>query len=204
MIWRTHMCGEPQKELVGERLTLSGWAARRRDHGGLVFVDLRDRSGITQLVVNPELAPEAAELAHQIRNEFVLRAEGTLVARSAETVNPSMATGEVELQVESLEIVSRSTALPFQLDEENVDETLRLRYRWLDLRGDPAHPEAPPAALHRVAEGSLGRFDLGEQVGEGVQRPGAGLLLGSGIGGDTRLVQDVLVEPERDRVAVVG
>ena len=77
MIWRTHMCGEPTKELVGERLTLSGWAARRRDHGGLVFVDLRDRSGITQLVVNPELAPEAAELAHQIRNEFVLRAEGT-------------------------------------------------------------------------------------------------------------------------------
>ena len=108
--------------------------ARRRDHGGLIFVDLRDRSGITQLVINPELAPEAAELAHQIRNEFVLRAEGTLVARSAETVNPNMPTGEVELQVETLEIVSRSTPLPFQLDEENVDETLRLRHRWLDLR----------------------------------------------------------------------
>ena len=123
-----------RKELVGERLTLSGWAARRRDHGGLVFVDLRDRTGITQLVINPELAPEAAELSHQIRNEFVLKAEGTLVARSPETVNPNMPTGEVELQVEKLEIVSRSTPLPFQLDEENVDETLRLRYRWLDLR----------------------------------------------------------------------
>ena len=134
--WRTHMAGEPTKELVGERLTLSGWVARRRDHGGLVFVDLRDRSGITQLVINPELAADAAGLAHQIRNEFVLRAEGTLVARSAETVNPNMATGEVELQVETLEIVSRSTPLPFQLDEENVDETLRLRYRWLDLRRD--------------------------------------------------------------------
>ena len=130
------MCGEPTAALVGERLTLSGWTARRRDHGGLVFVDLRDRSGVTQLVINPEHSPEAAELAHGIRNEFVLRAEGELVARSPETVNANMPTGEVELKVESLEIVSRSTALPFQLDEENVDETLRLRYRWLDLRRD--------------------------------------------------------------------
>src|SRR5215216_329487 len=136
MTWRTNMCGEPRTELVGTSVTLAGWAARRRDHGGLVFVDLRDRTGITQLVINPELAAEAAALAHQIRNEFVLRAEGTLVARSAETVNPNMPTGEVELQVESLQIVSRSTPLPFQLDEENVDETLRLRYRWLDLRRD--------------------------------------------------------------------
>ena len=136
MIWRTHMCGEPRKELVGEKLILSGWAARRRDHSGLIFVDLRDRTGITQLVINPELATQAAELAHQIRNEFVLRAEGTLVARSDETVNATMPTGEVELQVANLEIVSRSTPLPFQLDEENVDETLRLRYRWLDLRRD--------------------------------------------------------------------
>jgi len=136
MIWRTHMAGEPTEELVGEKLVLAGWAARRRDHGGLIFVDLRDRSGVTQLVINPELASEAAALAHQIRNEFVLRAEGTLAARSSETVNPNMPTGEVELQVEDLQIVSRSTPLPFQLDEENVDETLRLRYRWLDLRRD--------------------------------------------------------------------
>ncbi len=130
------MCGEPTAALVGERLTLSGWTARRRDHGGLVFVDLRDRSGVTQLVINPELASDAAALAHGIRNEFVLRAEGELVARSPETVNATMPTGEVELKVDWLEIVSRSTALPFQLDEENVDETLRLRYRWLDLRRD--------------------------------------------------------------------
>ena len=134
--WRTHMCGDARSELVGESITLAGWAAKRRDHGGLVFVDLRDRTGVTQLVLNPEHAPEAAELAHGIRNEFVLRAEGKLVARSPETVNPAMPTGEVELAVETLEIVSRSTPLPFQLDEENVDETLRLRYRWLDLRRD--------------------------------------------------------------------
>jgi aspartyl-tRNA synthetase len=134
MSWRDMMCGELRPEHVGERRTLAGWAARRRDHGGLVFVDLRDRSGVSQLVINPERAAEAAALAHEIRNEFVLQAEGEVVARSPETVNAAMATGAVELQVDTLRIVSRSTPLPFQLDEENVDETLRLRYRWLDLR----------------------------------------------------------------------
>jgi len=128
------MCGEPRPEHVGRTVTLAGWADRRRDHGGLVFVDLRDRTGITQVVVNPERAPAAAELAREIRNEFVLQATGEVVARSPETVNPKMPTGEVELQVDELRIVSRSTPLPFQLDEEGVDETLRLRYRWLDLR----------------------------------------------------------------------
>ncbi len=132
--WRDLMCGEPRGEHVGRRVSLAGWVARRRDHGGLVFVDLRDRTGITQLVINPENAPEAAEQAKEIRNEFVLRAHGEVVARSAQTANERMPTGEVELRVETLEIVSRSTPLPFQLDEENVDETLRLRYRWLDLR----------------------------------------------------------------------
>jgi len=130
------MCGEPRREHAGRTVTLVGWAARRRDHGGLVFVDLRDRTGITQLVINPERAPEPAALSGEIRNEFVLQASGELVARSAETVNPKMPTGDVELAVDELTIVSRSTPLPFQLDEENVDETLRLRYRWLDLRRD--------------------------------------------------------------------
>ena len=128
------MCGEPRTEHVGQRLTLSGWVARRRDHGGLVFVDLRDRSGVCQLVVNPERSPEAAQMAHGIRNEFVLRADGEVVARAPETVNDAMATGDVELHVDRLEIVATCPPLPFQLDEEGVDETLRLRYRWLDLR----------------------------------------------------------------------
>ncbi len=128
------MCGELRAEHVGSRATLAGWVGRRRDHGGLVFVDLRDRSGVTQLVINPEHAPEAAELAKEIRNEFVLQAEGEVVARAADAVNPNLPTGVVEIQVATLRIVSRSTPLPFQLDEENVDETLRLRYRWLDLR----------------------------------------------------------------------
>jgi aspartyl-tRNA synthetase len=134
MSWRDLMCGEPRPSHVGQELTLSGWTARRRDHGGLVFVDLRDHTGTTQLVINPERAPEAAERAKEIRNEFVLRARGAIVARDPETVNEAMPTGEVELQVDEVEIVSRSTPLPFQLDEEGVDETLRLRYRWLDLR----------------------------------------------------------------------
>ena len=136
MSWRDHACGELRPEHVGRRVVLAGWAARRRDHGGLVFVDLRDGGGICQLVVNPEHAQQAAAAAHEVRNEFVLQAEGEVVARTPETVNPAMATGEVEVLVDRLTIVSRSTPLPFQLDEEGVDETLRLRYRWLDLRRD--------------------------------------------------------------------
>jgi aspartyl-tRNA synthetase len=134
MSWRDLHCGDLRPAHVGRRLKLAGWAARRRDHGGLVFVDLRDERGLCQVVINPEHAPEAAEAAKQIRNEFVLQVEGEVVGRSPETVNPNMPTGEVELQVETLRILSRSTPLPFQLDEEGVDETLRIRYRWLDLR----------------------------------------------------------------------
>jgi aspartyl-tRNA synthetase len=130
------MCGDIRRDAIGKKLTLSGWADTRRDHGGLVFIDLRDRSGVCQLVINPERAPEAFQLTHEIRNEFVLRAEGEIVARAAEAVNPKLSTGEIELQVDKLEIISRCPPLPFQLDEENVDETLRLRNRWLDLRRD--------------------------------------------------------------------
>jgi aspartyl-tRNA synthetase len=128
------MCGEVCPEHVGQRLTLAGWADSRRDHGGLVFIDLRDKTGLCQLVMNPERAPEAAETAHTVRNEFVLQAEGEVVRRAPEAVNPNIPTGEIELQVDRLDVLARSTTLPFQLEEEGVDETLRLRYRWLDLR----------------------------------------------------------------------
>jgi aspartyl-tRNA synthetase len=120
----------------GREINVAGWVARRRDHGGLVFVDLRDDGGILQVVINPANTPEAAEVAHDLRNEFVVQARGEIVRRAPETVNPAMETGEIELQATDLQIVSRSTPLPFQLDEEGVDETLRLRYRWLDLRRD--------------------------------------------------------------------
>ena len=134
MSWRDLHCGELRSDAIGKRVTVAGWTDTRRDHGGLVFVDLRDHTGKLQLVINPERAPEAAAAAHEIRNEFVLQAEGEVVARAADAVNPNLPTGEVEIQVDRLTVVSRSTPLPFQLEEENVDETLRLRYRWLDMR----------------------------------------------------------------------
>jgi aspartyl-tRNA synthetase len=132
--WRDLMCGEVRAEHVGKRVTLAGWADTRRDHGGLIFVDLRDRTGLCQLVFNPERAPEAHATAHGVRNEFVLRVEGEVAPRAPEAVNPRLATGEVEVQVDKADVVAASPPLPFQLDEEGVDETLRLRYRWLDLR----------------------------------------------------------------------
>jgi aspartyl-tRNA synthetase len=134
--WRDLYAGDVRPEHVGKTLTVSGWVARRRDHGGLIFVDLRDHTGIVQLVVNPERAPEAAKVAHGIRSEFVVRAQGEVVPRAPDAVNPNIPTGAVELQVDELEIVARSEPLPFQLDDEGVEEPVRLRYRYLDLRRD--------------------------------------------------------------------
>jgi aspartyl-tRNA synthetase len=128
--WRDAMCGELGGADAGRRVTVAGWANARRDHGGLVFIDLRDHTGLVQLVVRPENDP----IAHDVRNEFVLQAEGEVAMREPDKVNPNIPSGEIEVQVDTLRIVSRSTPLPFQLDEENVDEVLRLRYRWLDMR----------------------------------------------------------------------
>jgi aspartyl-tRNA synthetase len=130
--WRDAMCGELRAGDAGRRVTLAGWANARRDHGGLVFIDLRDHTGVIQLVVRPEDDP----VAHDVRNEFVLQAEGEVVARAAEAVNPNIPTGEVEVQVDALRIVSTSEPLPFQVGDENVDEVLRLRYRYLDMRSE--------------------------------------------------------------------
>jgi aspartyl-tRNA synthetase len=132
--WRDLYCGELRADDVGRTIAVAGWVARRRDHGGLIFIDLRDHTGIVQLVVNPERSPDAAKEAHAIRSEFVVRAAGEVVARAADAVNPNIATGAVEIQVDELELVARSEPLPFQLDDDNVEEPLRLRYRYLDLR----------------------------------------------------------------------
>jgi aspartyl-tRNA synthetase len=132
--WRDHGAGLLRAENVGERVTVGGWVARRRDHGGLIFIDLRDHTGIVQLVVNPENAPEAAGAAHDLRNEFVVQAQGEVVRRAEGNVNPNLPTGEIEVQVDALTVLSRSLPLPFQLDEEGVDEMLRIKYRWIDLR----------------------------------------------------------------------
>ena len=132
--WRNVYCGELRTDEEGRRATVAGWVARRRDHGGLIFIDLRDHTGTIQLVVNPERAVEAARTAHDVRSEFVVQATGDVVRRATDAVNPNIPTGEIEIQVDVLEVISPSEPLPFQLDDENVDETLRLRYRWLDLR----------------------------------------------------------------------
>jgi aspartyl-tRNA synthetase len=136
MSWRDTSAGELRAKDSGRTVTLAGWVARRRDHGGLIFIDLRDHTGICQLVINPERAPESAGIAHEIRNEFVVRAEGEVVERAPEAVNEKLPTGEIEVQVDRLEILSSATPLPFQLDDEGVDEPVRLQYRWLDLRRD--------------------------------------------------------------------
>ena len=134
--WRDLYCGEVSPERVGDTVSVAGWVARRRDHGGLIFIDLRDHTGMVQLVVNPDRAPDAAEIAHDIRSEFVVHARGEVVRRAPDAVNPNIPTGEVDIQVDELEIVARSEPLPFQLDDEGVEEPTRLRYRYLDLRRD--------------------------------------------------------------------
>jgi len=134
MSWRTHLGGDLRAGDEGARVTLAGWVARRRDHGGLVFVDLRDQAGLVQLVFNPDEQAAAHATAHGLRAEYVVQAEGVVRARSPETVNPRLATGRIEVHVERLEVLSTAPVLPFGLDDDGVDETLRLRHRYLDLR----------------------------------------------------------------------
>ena len=136
MTYRTRHCGEFAAEQLGEEVHASGWTARLRDHGGLVFIDLRDRSGIVQLVIDPEHAPAAIAVAQSIRVESVIHVRGRVVARSAGTVNPNLPTGAIEILVDELDELAPSDPLPFQLDDENVDEALRIRHRALDLRRD--------------------------------------------------------------------
>jgi aspartyl-tRNA synthetase len=135
--YRDYWAGELRAAQVGERPRVAGWVHRRRDHGGLIFIDLRDRTGVLQLVFRPEEAPEAHAAAGRLRSEDVITATGELVAREEGTVNPSMPTGEVELAVSEVELLADAETPPFQVDEdEPVGEELRLRYRYLDLRKD--------------------------------------------------------------------
>jgi aspartyl-tRNA synthetase len=132
---RSHSCGALRSADVGQVVTLMGWAYRRRDHGGLVFIDLRDREGLTQCVFNPSTAGGAHAKAEAVRSEFVLAVRGTVCARPAGTENPKLATGAVEIQVSEVAILNESRPLPFQLeDDAEIDETLRLKYRYLDMR----------------------------------------------------------------------
>ena len=134
---RTHSCGALRKEDAGERVTLMGWCARRRDFGPLTFIDLRDRDGVTQVVVNQENAREAHAKAKEVRGEYVLAVTGEVVMRDESARNPKLATGDVEVQATEIVILNDARTLPFQLDasgEALAAEDVRLKYRYLDLR----------------------------------------------------------------------
>ncbi|MBI2154338.1 MAG: aspartate--tRNA ligase [Candidatus Rokubacteria bacterium] len=132
---RSHTCGELRAAHVGQTVTLMGWAFRRRDHGGLIFVDLRDREGLTQCVFNPATSAEAHAGAQEVRAEFVLAVQGTVQRRPPGTENPKLPTGEVEVQVSQFRILNESKPLPFPLeDQTEVEEAVRLKYRYLDMR----------------------------------------------------------------------
>lgn len=135
---RTHTCGELREANVGEQVVLMGWTAKKRDFGIFTFVDLRDRYGLTQIVVSEEAAKEAHAKAKDVRGEFVLAVKGKVVARTPETVNQKLPTGEIEVQVEELLILNDAKTLPFELEKTGsqnlASEDLRLKYRYLDLR----------------------------------------------------------------------
>jgi len=148
---RTHYCGDLTAEDIGHEVILMGWALRRRDHGGLIFIDLRDREGIAQIVFDPEVNSAAHGIAESVRSEYVLAVKGKVIPRPEGTVNPNMKTGEVEIQVLECKLLNRSKPLPFMLDEHGeVNENIRLKYRYLDLR----RPQLQQKLIlrHRVAQ----------------------------------------------------
>ena len=130
---RSHYCGQVTDSLLDQDVTLCGWAHRRRDHGGVIFIDLRDREGLVQVVIDPDV-PDAFAHAERVRNEYVLRVTGRVRRRPAGTENANLATGAVEVLAREVEILNRAEPLPFQLDDDDTSEEVRLRYRYLDLR----------------------------------------------------------------------
>ena len=134
-MFKTHTCGQLTLANEAQTVTLAGWVHRRRDHGGLVFIDLRDRWGLTQVVFNPERAPDAHTAARDLRNEWVIQVQGQVAPRPQSTENPRMPTGAIEVLVDQLTIYNQASTPPFYINEEvEVDEALRLKYRYLDLR----------------------------------------------------------------------
>jgi len=133
-MYRTHLCNVLRKEHIDQTVTLSGWVNSRRDHGGVIFIDLRDREGITQVVFRPEENPQVAALSHDLRGEDVIQVTGCVVARIEGTVNPKLVTGEIEIIATELTVLNKSDVPPFPLDSKVANEDLRLTYRYLDLR----------------------------------------------------------------------
>lgn len=131
---RTHYCGELNKDNIDQRVEICGWVNRRRDHGGVIFLDMRDKRGIAQAVINPDNADFS--LAETIRNEFVLKITGTVIARGEGLTNPKLSSGEIEIKTQNIEILNTAKPTPFQIDATDTSEEVRLRYRYLDLRRD--------------------------------------------------------------------
>lgn len=135
MFGRTYFCGEVTEKAIGEKVTLKGWVQKRRDLGGLIFIDLRDRTGIVQIVLNPDVSPEALKIAEKVRTEYVLDVKGTVLARGEGTVNENIKTGKIEVQADELTIINEAKTTPFVIaDKTDVSEDVRLKYRYLDLR----------------------------------------------------------------------
>ena len=160
---RTHLAGELRKETAGQSVTLTGWVSRRRDHGGVIFIDLRDRSGVAQVVFRNS---EVAEVAHHLRSEYCIRVTGVVELRPEGSENPNLSSGDVEVNVTDLEVLNESTALPFQIEDGysgEVGEETRLKYRYLDLRR-PAQAEALRlrSAANRAARAVLDNHDFTE------------------------------------------
>ncbi|MFZ0007298.1 MAG: aspartate--tRNA ligase [Steroidobacteraceae bacterium] len=152
---RSHYCGQVDDKLLGQQITVAGWVHRRRDHGGVIFVDLRDREGLLQIVFDPDAAQVFKE-AERLRNEWVVRVTGTVRARPQGTVNAQLASGKVELLARELELLNRSEPLPFQLDEQ-VGEEVRLHYRYLDLRREVMTERL--RLRHRITRAMRGYLD---------------------------------------------
>ena len=135
-MYKTHTCGELRTAHAGQQVTLAGWVHRRRDHGGVVFLDLRDRYGIIQVTINPSLSKETLDTVADVRMEWVLQISGQVHKRPAGMENPKMQTGEIEVIAESIEVLNPAKVLPFMVSSENdlPDENTRLKYRYLDLR----------------------------------------------------------------------
>ncbi|PAE38523.1 aspartate--tRNA ligase [Bacillus sp. 7884-1] len=135
MYGRTYFCGDVPESAIGEKVTLKGWVAKRRDLGGLIFIDLRDRTGIVQVVFNPDLSKEALQTAEKIRSEYVLDIQGTVIAREEGTINPNLKTGKIEVQAEMVTIINEAKTPPFTItDKTDASEDIRLKYRYLDFR----------------------------------------------------------------------
>lgn len=135
--FKDHNCGQLNLTNIDEQITLSGWVSTIRDLGGILFVELRDRSGFFQIVANPQINPQVHKTLEKVRSEYVIKVVGKVSKRPEETYNEKYPTGQVEMYPDSIEILSDSKVLPFVLDDENVSEDIRLKYRYLDLRREP-------------------------------------------------------------------